>query len=102
MDERGARIEFVFTSNDYRQNWSTRSTITNLLYKLQFPKIKGNIKELLLLKAIIPHLVLVTVSQGLVAGTHIVTILLLFIGQKATVGTRVVIGLLNCPTKGIQ
>ena len=29
--EREARIQFVFTSNDYRQNWTTRSPITNLI-----------------------------------------------------------------------
>ena len=28
---RRARIQFVFTSNDYRQNWTTQIPITDLL-----------------------------------------------------------------------
>ena len=42
-DECGVRIQFAFTSNDYRQNWTTQSPITNLIYNLQFPNMKEEI-----------------------------------------------------------
>ena len=34
LDERRAGIQFVFTSNDYRYNWTTRNHITNSLKKI--------------------------------------------------------------------